>query len=72
MIGEMMKTVKEDSTDDALGGDGADGSAGLAGDMGQEFFAQAIARNGGLGLASTIERGVESEAARHQAVSKTE
>jgi Rod binding domain-containing protein len=67
MIGEMLKTVKEDSS-----GDDADGSGGLASDMGQEFFAQAIASHGGLGLAATIERGVETEAARHQAVSKTE
>jgi|SRR5579884_1203371 len=72
MIGEMLKTAKQDSSDDALGGDDADGSGGLASDMGQEFFAQAIASHGGLGLAATIERGVETEAARHQAVSHTE
>jgi Rod binding domain-containing protein len=73
MIGEMLKTVKDAAGGDGLGGDEADSSGGLATDMGQEFFAQAIASKGGLGLAATIERGVTTEAARHrQAVSTTE
>lgn len=71
MIGEMLKTAKEDSANDPLGGDDADSATGLAGDIGQEFFAQAIANSGGLGLASTIERGLKAEAARHHAVSTT-
>ena len=72
MIGEMLKTVKESSGGDGLGGDDADGSGGLATDMGQEFFAQAIAGSGGLGLTATIERGLQLESAKHHAVSKTE
>ena len=73
MIGEMLKTAKESGGDAALGGDDADSSSGLAGDMGQEFLAQAIAGKGGLGLTATIERGLKTEAAKHyQAVSQTE
>jgi len=77
MIEEMLKTVREDSDDDALsGGDDADSSSGLAMDMAQGFFAQAIAGKGGLGLADTIARGVETQAERmaehHQKVSTKE
>ena len=65
MIEEMLKTVRESTSDDALtGDDDGDSSGGLAMDMAQGFFAQAIAGKGGLGLADTIARGVETEAAR--------
>lgn len=66
MIEEMLKTVRESTSGGALGADDddADSSGGLAMDMAQGFFAQAIAAKGGLGLADTIARGVETEAAR--------
>jgi len=77
MIEEMLKTVREDSDGDALSGDDdGDSSGGLAMDMAQGFLAQGIAAKGGLGLADTIARGVETEAARvkehHQNVSTKE
>jgi len=67
MIEEMLKTVRASTGDDALSGeDEDDSSGGLAMDMAQGFFAQAIAAKGGLGLADTIAHGVETEAARMQ------
>jgi Rod binding domain-containing protein len=67
MIEEMLKTVRASTDDDALSGDDdGDSSGGLALDMAQGFFAQAIAAKGGLGLADTIAHGVETEAARVQ------
>jgi len=65
MIEEMLKTVRESTSGDELSGeDEDDSSGGLAMDMAQGFFAQAIAAKGGLGLADTIAHGVETEAAR--------
>src|SRR5579884_1649259 len=72
MIGEMLRNIKEDEQGGCFGDTDGDSSADVAGDMGQEFVAQAIASAGGLGLASTIQHGLEAEAARHhQAVSAT-
>src|SRR5947209_15702889 len=69
MIAEMLKTAKEDASGGCFGeGDQEDAAGGLATGMGQEFLAQAIAAKGGLGLAATIERGLQS-ASQRQAIS---
>jgi len=64
MIAEMLKTARETTGDGALDGDDADSSGGVAMDMAQEFFAQAVAGKGGLGLAKTIEQGLTTQATR--------
>jgi len=64
MIAEMLKTARETTGGGALDGDDADSSGGVAMDMAQEFFAQAVAGKGGLGLAKTIEQGLQTQTAR--------
>ena len=56
LIGQMMKSMH-----DAEGGwlgDGEDESASSAMDYGREIFAQAMASNGGFGLASLVAKGL--------------
>ncbi len=60
LIAQMLKSMQ-----DAEGGwlgTGADSSASSAMVYGQEILAQALAHNGGLGLASLIVRGLEPAA----------
>ena len=57
LIGQRMKSM-QDSEGGWLG-TGDDDSASSAMQYGQEVFAQAMAKNGGLGLASLIEKGLQ-------------
>ncbi len=57
LVGQMMKSMH-----DAEGGwlgTGDDESASAAMEYGQEVFAQALASNGGLGLASLVAAGLQ-------------
>jgi len=60
MIGQMLKSM-HDSEGGWLG-TGDDESASSAMEYGQEIFAQALAANGGLGLATLVARGLEKPA----------
>lgn len=60
LIGQMLKSM-HDSEGGWLG-TGDDESASSAMEYGQEIFAQALATNGGLGLASLVARGLEKPA----------
>ena len=55
MIGEMLKSAREDS-DEGWMGSGSDSSAESAMGIAESQFAQAIATRGGFGLAKMIER----------------
>lgn len=57
MIGQVFKTIHED--DEGWLGTGDDASASSAMGMADEYFAQAIAKRGGLGLAQMISRQLE-------------
>lgn len=62
LIGQMLKSMS-----DAEGGwlgTGEDDSASSAMDYGQEAFAQALASQGGLGIASMVSKGIASEASQ--------
>jgi Rod binding domain-containing protein len=54
MIGEMLKTAREGSSDGWMGS-GSDSSAESAMGMAESQFAQAMAARGGFGLAKMIE-----------------
>jgi Rod binding domain-containing protein len=54
LIGQMMKSMH-----DAEGGEDEDESASSAMDYGREVFAQAMAANGGFGLAAMIAKGLQ-------------
>ena len=58
LIGQMMKSM-HDSEGGWLG-TGGDESASSAMEYGQEVFAQSMASNGGLGLASLIAAGLQT------------
>jgi len=61
LIGQMMKSMK-----DAEGGwlgTGDDESASSAMEYGQEVFAQAMATNGGFGLAAMVAKGLQKPSA---------
>jgi len=60
LIGQMLKSMHD--SDGGWLGTGDDESASSAMEYGQEVFAQALAQNGGLGLASMIARGLEKPA----------
>jgi len=60
LIGQMLKSM-HDSEGGWLG-TGDDESASSAMEYGQEVFAQALAQNGGLGLASMIAHGLQKPA----------
>ena len=52
LIGQVLKTVHEDGDEGWLGSE--DQTAGPAMGMADEYFAQAIAKRGGFGLAQMI------------------
>ena len=58
MIGEMMKSVHEDSSSGWLGSDDGEGGDNQAMEMAESQFASALAANGGLGLARMVEQNV--------------
>ncbi len=56
LIGQMLKTMRESGS--GWLGSGEDQAAESAMGMAEEHFAAALSASGGLGLASTIERGL--------------
>jgi peptidoglycan hydrolase FlgJ len=60
LIGQMMKSMKD--SEGGWLGTGDDQSADSAMEYGQEIFAQAMATNGGFGLASMIAKGLQKPA----------
>jgi Rod binding domain-containing protein len=65
LIGEMLKSAHESDSDGWLGS-GSDSGSESAMAMAQTQFAQAIAKQGGFGLAKTIERSVAGQAAQNE------
>ena len=57
MINEMLKSVKESSSSGWLGSDG-DSAGESTMEMAQAQFANALAKNGGLGLTRMIEKSI--------------
>lgn len=57
LIGQMMKSMHD--ADGGWLGTGDDQSASSAMEYGQEVFAQAMAANGGLGLATVVAKGLD-------------
>ncbi len=53
MIGQVLKIARESSSDGWLGS-GEDSSSETGMDMAQEFFGQALANGGGLGIAKMV------------------
>jgi len=60
LIGQMLKSMRD--SEGGWLGTGDDESASSAMEYGQEIFAQAMAANGGLGLASLVARGLQEPA----------
>jgi flagellar protein FlgJ len=67
LIGEMLKSARESDSEGWLGS-GSDGGEESAMGFAETQFAQAIANQGGFGLAKTIERSVSSESAQKEKV----
>ena len=65
LIGEMLKSARESDSDGWLGSGSDSGSESAMG-MAETQFAQAIASQGGFGLAKTIERSVASQTAQNE------
>ncbi len=64
LIGQMLKSMSD--SEGGWLGTGADESASSAMEYGQEMFAQAMASEGGLGIANMVTKGLAS--AKPQAV----
>lgn len=60
LIGEMLKSARESNSDGWLGS-GSDSGGESAMSFAETQFAQAIASQGGFGLAKTVERAVAGE-----------
>ena len=58
MIGQVLKIARESSSDGWLGS-GEDSSSETGMDMAQEFFGQALANGGGLGIGQMVSRQLE-------------
>jgi len=58
LIGQMMKSMKD--SEGGWLGTGSDESSSSAMEYGQEIFAQALAQNGGLGLANLVAKGLQN------------
>lgn len=65
LIGEMLKSARESDSEGWLGSGSDSGSESAMG-MAETQFAQAIASQGGFGLAKTIERSVASQTAQKE------
>ncbi len=61
MIGEMMKTVREGGDEGGWLGSGDETGDDTAISMAESQFSQAMAANGGLGLAHMIEQSIGKE-----------
>lgn len=62
LIGQILKTVHEDSDDASLGGD-SDPASASAMDFANDYFARAMSAKGGLGLTNMIVAGLEKQSA---------
>jgi Rod binding domain-containing protein len=62
LLAQMLKTVRE-SDDSGWLGTGEDQSASSAIGLAEEYFAQALATSGGLGISSLIVSGLERQKA---------
>jgi Rod binding domain-containing protein len=62
LIGQILKTVHQDSDDGSLGGD-SDPASASAMDFANDYFARAMAAKGGLGLTKMIVSGLEKQSA---------
>jgi peptidoglycan hydrolase FlgJ len=65
LIGEMLKSARESDSEGWLGSGSDSGSESAMG-MAETQFAQAIASQGGFGLAKTIERSVAGQTAQKE------
>ena len=65
LIGEMLKSARESNPDGWLGS-GSDSGEESAMSFAEAQFAQAIASQGGFGLAKTVERAVAGETQKDQ------
>jgi len=61
MIGQILKAAHGDSDEGAFGGE-ADPAAASAMDFANEYFARAMAAQGGLGLSKMIADGLQKQA----------
>ena len=61
LIAQMLRSSQ---TDEGAAADGANGSSSSLIELGQQQFAQALASNGGLGIAKIVVAGLESHANR--------
>ena len=57
LIGQMLRSVRESGS--GWLGSGEDAASGCATDFAEQQFAEALAKNGGLGLAGLITCGLE-------------
>ena len=64
MIGAMMKSVHEGSSSGWLGSDDGEGGDNQAMEMAESQFANALAMNGGLGLARMVEQSVGQQSGK--------
>jgi Rod binding domain-containing protein len=62
MIGEILKAAHGDSDEGAFGGE-SDPASASAMDFANEYFARAMAAQGGLGLSKMIVAGLQKQAA---------
>src|SRR5271167_1552220 len=61
MIGQMLRSVRETAQDDD-----SDSSGETMMDLADQQFSQLLARNGGLGLAQMIVKGLITEGTNHE------
>jgi flagellar protein FlgJ len=66
LVGQMLKSARESGSDGWLGG-GEETGDDSAMDMAESQLANALAHNGGLGLAATIERAMTKPSAQKTA-----
>ena len=65
LIGEMLKSARESSSGGWMGtGDGDDAAGDSAMGLAEQYFAQAMATGGGLGLARMIGAGLEKQSSK--------
>ena len=63
LIAQMLRSARESSAADSDDADGAEPNSSLM-ELGEQQFAQALANNGGLGLANIVVSGLNKDANR--------
>jgi|SRR5579872_2272565 len=66
LIEQMLRSARESSTDDSDEGDSSDQNSAVM-EMGEQHFAQTLARNGGLGIAKMVVAGLKVDRADQDA-----